>query len=141
MRFSKKSIYAIRATFDLAYHGGASPVQLRDVAERQDIPIKFLEQIFGELKRDGLVTSKRGPKGGYTLTAETGTTTLAVILSALGELPELPEPNPSIVDAVCTELVGDFVDQLQSVTLEDLIKRGDDAGLARECYEEFVYVI
>lgn len=142
MRFSKKSLYAIRAVFDLSYHGGASPVQLRDVAERQSIPEKFLEQILGELKRNDLVISKRGPKGGYRFLKDPKETTLADILIAIDELPEVPESNTEMVpDLVCHDLVSEFIDRLTEVTIADLIRKGGEAGISRASYGEFVYVI
>src|SRR4029077_797652 len=58
---------AVRALFDLAFHASDQPAQLRDIAERQRIPLRFLEQIFQDLKRARLVDSKRGPRGGYQL--------------------------------------------------------------------------
>ena len=56
--------------FDIAYHSQDQPgvaAQAKDIARREEIPLRYLEQIFQDLKRAGLVTSKRGPKGGYAL--------------------------------------------------------------------------
>ena len=70
MRLSLQVRYAICGVFDLAYHAGDAPVQIRVIGERQAIPPRYLEQIFQRLRRARLVTSKRGPGGGYTLAAE-----------------------------------------------------------------------
>src|SRR4051812_10767570 len=67
LKVSNKGRYAVRALFDLAFHASDQPAQLRDIAERQRIPLRFLEQIFQDLKRARLVDSKRGPRGGYQL--------------------------------------------------------------------------
>jgi Rrf2 family iron-sulfur cluster assembly transcriptional regulator len=67
MRFSAKSRYGIRAMIDLAIYGNEGPVSARAVAERQDFSADYLEQIFRQLRRGGLVTSRRGPRGGFRL--------------------------------------------------------------------------
>jgi Rrf2 family transcriptional regulator, iron-sulfur cluster assembly transcription factor len=67
MKLSNKSRYALQAMFDLAYHTEGRAAQIKDICERQGIPARFLEQVFHDLKRAGLVRSKRGPRGGYEL--------------------------------------------------------------------------
>jgi Rrf2 family protein len=62
-----KAKYALRAMIDLAQRGGGRPVFIADIARRQDIPRRFLENILIELKRSGLVVSHRGKHGGYAL--------------------------------------------------------------------------
>ena len=70
MKLSKKGRYAVRALFDIAFYNEGQPTQVKDIAERQGIPPRFLEQIFQDLKRAGIVASKRGPQGGYNLARE-----------------------------------------------------------------------
>lgn len=67
MKLSNKSRYALQAMFDLAYHTEGRAAQIKDICERQGVPARFLEQVFHDLKRAGLVRSKRGPRGGYEL--------------------------------------------------------------------------
>lgn len=67
MRISTKGRYALRLMIDLACQPGSAPVSLKDVAARQDISLKYLEQIVGLLGRAGFVHSVRGPQGGYRL--------------------------------------------------------------------------
>lgn len=67
MKISTKGRYALRLMIDLACHPGSAPVSLKDVAERQGISLKYLEQIVGLLGRAGFVRSVRGPQGGYRL--------------------------------------------------------------------------
>ncbi len=66
MKISYKGDYALKAILDLAQHYN-SAINLEEIARRQDIPLKFLEQIMLVLRRTGFVLSKRGPKGGYFL--------------------------------------------------------------------------
>ena len=67
MKLSKKSEYGLRALLELAIAHEKATLQRQDIAARQHIPIEFLEQILLSLKRAGLLLSKRGVKGGYTL--------------------------------------------------------------------------
>jgi Rrf2 family protein len=83
MRLSHQVQYAICGVFDLAYNGRGEPVQIRVLSERQGIPIRYLEQIFQRLRRAGLVTSKRGPGGGYTLSRAPARISLREVVEAV----------------------------------------------------------
>ena len=67
MRLSTKGRYAVMAMVDLAANSNGSPVSLADIAERQEISLSYLEQLFAKLRKGGLVKSVRGPGGGYLL--------------------------------------------------------------------------
>ena len=67
MKLSTKGRYAVMAMVDIAAHTEGKPIALADVAERQEISLSYLEQLFGKLRRGGLVKSVRGPGGGYLL--------------------------------------------------------------------------
>ena len=67
MKISFKTDYAIKALIDIGINQEAGVVPIKDICERQDIPIKFLEQIFIGLKKEGVVLAKRGKEGGYIL--------------------------------------------------------------------------
>jgi hypothetical protein len=64
MKLSTKSRYGLRALFDMAYHAGNLPAQIKDISRRQAISPRYLEQIFQDLKKAGLLKSRRGPQGG-----------------------------------------------------------------------------
>jgi len=85
MRLSTKGRYAVMAMVDLAQHGGDGPVCLADIAERQEISLSYLEQLFAKLRRGGLVKSVRGPGGGYLLAHERDATRIADIILAVDE--------------------------------------------------------
>jgi len=69
MNLSQKCQYAFRAVFELARrHSKGEPVSATEIAEAQAIPVRFLEQILGELRQGGFITSRRGAHGGYILT-------------------------------------------------------------------------
>ena len=67
MKLSTKGRYAVMAMADLAIQSAGRPVSLADIAARQEISLSYLEQLFGKLRRCGLVKSVRGPGGGYML--------------------------------------------------------------------------
>jgi Rrf2 family protein len=82
MRISAKVDYAVRAALELAAAGG-DPVKGEALADAQDIPLKFLENILGELKHTGIVASRRGAQGGYWLAKPADEVNLADIVRAV----------------------------------------------------------
>ena len=67
MRLTTKGRYAVTAILDLALHQGHGPITLAEIAERQGISLSYLEQLFAQLRRSKLVSSTRGPGGGYKI--------------------------------------------------------------------------
>ena len=82
MRISAKVDYAVRASLELAAAGG-DPIKGEAIADAQDIPLKFLENILGELKHTGIVASRRGAQGGYWLAKDADDVSLADIVRAV----------------------------------------------------------
>ncbi len=85
MRLSTKGRYAVMAMVDLAGHSNGAPVALADIAERQEISLSYLEQLFAKLRRSGLVKSVRGAGGGYLLAQDRDETCIADIIRAVDE--------------------------------------------------------
>ena len=85
MKLSTKGRYAVMALVDLARHGESRPVSLADIAERQEISLSYLEQLFARLRRGGLVKSVRGPGGGYRLARGAGETRISDIILSVDE--------------------------------------------------------
>ncbi|MSQ28604.1 MAG: Rrf2 family transcriptional regulator [Dehalococcoidia bacterium] len=83
MKLSMKGDYGIRALVDLAEHLGEGPVQSREIAERQDIPEPYLDQLLTTLRKAGFIHSRRGPQGGHLLARQPGEITLAEVVDAL----------------------------------------------------------
>jgi Rrf2 family protein len=83
MRFSKKSEYALRALIELTEHYGRDLLQRQQIAEQQHIPIEFLEQILLALKNAGLLASRRGVTGGYSLIKPPHEITLGQVIRIL----------------------------------------------------------
>lgn len=80
MRFSKKSEYALRALLELTRHEGDTPLRRHDLAERQAIPLGFLESILLTLKSAGYIVSRRGAAGGYALLKRPEAVTLGAVI-------------------------------------------------------------
>ena len=85
MRLTTKGRFAVTAMVDLAISGGERPVTLGDISERQKISLSYLEQLFGKLRRRALVSSVRGPGGGYRLTRPTTDLSIGEIILAVDE--------------------------------------------------------
>ena len=138
MRLSTKGRYAVMAMADLAKNGGGSAggpaVSLAQIAARQDISLPYLEQLFARLRREGLVTSVRGPGGGYRLAQPAGATVVGDIVKAVEE--SLEAVRCTIESGGCMpggerclthdlwEVLGQRIDAyLSSVTLADVLSR------------------
>lgn len=134
MKISTKGRYALRLMLDIAVHGADKNVSMRDVAKRQNISIKYLEQIVSILTRVGYLKSIRGAQGGYRLVKEPSEYTIGDILRTTeGTLSPVAclddEVNQCQRASVCPtidfwtglyEVINNYVD---SITLEDLVKK------------------
>src|SRR6266481_9166006 len=85
MRLTTKGRFAVTAMIDVAMHSDKGPVTLAGVSERQKISLSYLEQLFGKLRRHGLVASVRGPGGGYRLARPAGAVSVADVILAVDE--------------------------------------------------------
>ncbi len=83
MKLSKKSEYGLRAILDLAAHADEGAVRLKDLADRNNIPLKFLEQIFLTLRNAGVIRSQVGAHGGYMLSRPAEEITLGEVIRSL----------------------------------------------------------
>lgn len=85
MRLTTKGRYAVTAMLDLALHSAQGPVSLADISHRQGISLSYLEQLFAKLRRQQLVSSVRGPGGGYRLSCELSGISVAQVVDAVSE--------------------------------------------------------
>jgi Rrf2 family protein len=138
----------VRAIFDIAYHRAEraeQAVQAKDVARREEIPLRYLEQIFQDLKRAGLVEARRGPRGGYYLKRAPESIRLGDVVRALqGPIEELfaVEREPAgrgrtagaraVTTALWQDLARSVAAWFDGVSVRDLVKRGEALGLERE---------
>ena len=132
MKLSTKGRYAVMAMVDMAIQTDGCPVALADVAARQEISLPYLEQLFGKLRRGGLVKSVRGPGGGYLLSRESDEVRVADIILAVDEpikatrcsngSPEGCKSNKSrcLTHDLWEELGNQIYNYLSSVSLADV---------------------
>jgi len=85
MRLTTRGRYAVTAMLDLALHGQHKPISLADISRRQEISLSYLEQLFSRLRQNNLVSSVRGPGGGYRLSRPGGEINVAQIIDAVNE--------------------------------------------------------
>lgn len=85
MRLTTKGRYAVTAVLDLSFHQTEGPVSLADISERQNISLSYLEQLFARLRRNNIVSSTRGPGGGYSLSRPPEDISMAEIILAVDE--------------------------------------------------------
>jgi Rrf2 family protein len=155
MKLSTKSRYGLRALFDMAYHAGTLPVQIKDISRRQAISPRYLEQIFQDLKKAGLLKSRRGPQGGYFLAKKPHEITVKNIVQAAegemalvdcvkktaGRKDKCEFDNQCVTQKVWAEASQRLNDYLDSVTLKDLCDEGKNLGLEKELDHRFMYFI
>ena len=119
---------------DLAQHYNEGPIRLSDVSSRQDISVKYLEQLIIPLKKNSLVRSVRGPKGGHMLALPPETITVADIVRVLeGRLdltrciedPSSCERSPNcLTRSLWEKATKAMICELEAITLEDMVKSG-----------------
>ena len=99
MRTTAKADYAVRAAVELAAVGTGDPVKAEQIAEAQSIPLNFLENILAELRRGGIVESRRGAAGGYLLARPAEEITLADVIRAVeGPLANVRGISPDLLE-------------------------------------------
>ena len=134
MRLSTKGQYGVRAMFDLASHSQNGPVPLKQISEREEISLSYLEQLFLKLKRAGLVESVRGPGGGYLLRKRPKEIRVSDIVKAVEEPlalisciesqknPKCHRINTCIPRLLWKRLGEKILEFLDSTTLADLLQ-------------------
>lgn len=130
MKLSKKSRYGIISLIDLSINSKNGHVKLSSIAERNDISLQYLEQVFAGLRRHGIIKSIKGAQGGYLLNQSAKDITVASIIEALDgtyKIEKEYEDQGNIAEQVIEESVIDKVNEkldevLLNISLEDLEK-------------------
>ncbi len=145
----------MRALFDVAYHGGGQPTQIKDISRRQKISQRYLEQIFNKLLKAGLLKSRRGPRGGYMLARDPTNISVGDIINA-AQGPIVPVKclapaeskkkecdiiNGCITRHVWQETQKLLINYYDSVSVADLCAMARKQGVSRELDHKYMYFI
>ena len=154
MRLSTKSRYGIRAIFDIAYHSGGLPTQIKEISRRQEITPRYLEQIFQKLKKAGIVKSIRGPKGGYYLARKPEKIAVGDVIRAMeesmdpvfcvrqGKGRKRCKREPICVTRLIWQEAGKRItDYFDSVSVENMCGMAKEMGLEKQLDHRFMYYI
>ena len=137
MKLTSKGRYAVTAMLDLALHADPRPVTLAGISERQGISLSYLEQLFTRLRRQGLVSSTRGPGGGYALSRSAHDIAIAEVVAAVDESVDATrcggkgdcqDGQRCLTHDLWTELSEQVYSFLSGISLGQLV----DQGLARQ---------
>ncbi len=132
MRLTTKGRYAVTAMLDLAIHHGSGPITLADIAQRQGISLSYLEQLFSRLRKRSLVSSVRGPGGGYTLGREADSIFVAQVIAAVDENVDTTrcggahncqDNQQCLTHDLWQDLSTRIFDYLNQISLHDLMSR------------------
>lgn len=157
MRFQTRTRHAVQALFDIAFHAPGGQVQAREIAERQLVPIRYLEEVLQDLRRAGLIHGQRGPKGGYSLARPPETISIEDVLRAVDPPPADPStvggaagvargtrPAPAgdmAFDLVWSEMGARLSELFSRMTLSELVMRAETAGMRRATNQPNMYFI
>ncbi|CCQ11055.1 Iron-sulfur cluster regulator IscR [Pseudoalteromonas luteoviolacea B = ATCC 29581] len=140
MKLTSKGRYAVTAMLDVALHASIGPVPLADISERQEISLSYLEQLFARLRKHGLVSSVRGPGGGYLLGREAGAISVGDVISAVDESVDATRCHGStggcqsglrcLTHSLWSDLSVRIEDFLNSITLAELVENTDVKSVA-----------
>ncbi len=139
MKLTTKGRYAVTALLDLALIGEDRPVSLGEISQRQGISLSYLEQLFARLRRSKVVTSVRGPGGGYRLARKPEAITVAAIISAVDELVDMSQCHghancragePCLTHALWMDINQEIKNYLEQITLDDLVRKQCSLRLA-----------
>lgn len=141
LRLSRKTLFAIEAVLDIAYHTGTEPVQSRDITVRQGIPRRYLEQALQNLARNGVLVGVRGPRGGYRLARERRRISVGEIVRIVRQVETDDDPlqdaegsplGHMVVRPLWSELQIEVMRRLDDLSLDDLCNRANTAGIVSE---------
>ena len=149
MRPSKKCLLALEAVVDIAYNARPEPVQSKEITQRQGIPQRYLEQVMQQLVRAGVLRGVRGPRGGYRLARERRRITAGEIVRVVAELEQKEEEElnggsiigEQVVRPLLAEVQAEVMRKLDLLTIEDLCRAAEKAGITSATRERLDFTI
>lgn len=145
---SRKLFYVVEAMVTIAYNAGHGAISSRDIAQRQGLPPRYLEQLMQKLVRGGLLRGVRGPHGGYVLAKERRRITIADIYATLGDEKEddhsgyKATPIGSlIVQPVWAELDNVMMQSMKQMSLAELCEQAEQKQIRKSAEEKSDFII
>jgi len=145
MRLTTKGRYAVTAMLDLALHAQDRPITLADISQRQGISLSYLEQLFSRLRKQGLVSSARGPGGGYRLSRDANEINVAQVITAVDEKMtvtrcegrgDCDDGKACLTHKLWCSLSDQIYDFLDGISLGDLVEEDHVKKVAKRQQEE-----
>ena len=147
MRLTTKGRYAVTAMLDLTIHADDKPVSLSEISERQSISLSYLEQLFSKLRQSELVSSVRGPGGGYRLGRSSEAIYIAQIIEAVNESVDTTSCQGKgdcqggeicLTHALWDELTAEIHNFLSGISLAHLMARRDIKNIAQRQVDQLL---
>ncbi len=141
MKLTSKGRYAVTAMLDVALHASVGPVTLADISERQEISLSYLEQLFARLRKQGLVSSVRGPGGGYLLGKAPAEISVGDVIAAVNESVDATRCHGAeggcqsgvrcLTHTLWSELSERIEEFLNNISLAELVTKSDVQQVAQ----------
>ena len=151
MRLTTMSRYGTRAVFDIAYHSQGLPVHIKDISKRQDIPQRYLEQIFHKMKHARILKSVRGPRGGYLLADDPKKITVGDIIKSVSETTRpvscvdnggtCSRSDECVTRTVWKEAGEKIEEVFDSITIDDLCKKARSKRIKQHLGDTLDFVV
>ncbi len=149
LRLSKKMVLALEAVVDIAYNARPDPVQSKEITRRQGIPQRYLEQVMQHLVHAGILRGVRGPRGGYRLARERRRITAGEVVRTVAALEAAEEQalesrsalNEQVIGPVLEDIHVAVMDRLDAITIEDLCRRAEQAGVETRNQQKLDFTI
>ena len=130
MKLSTKGRYAIKAMINIALNTSKRPKTLLEIAKQQGISLSYLEQLFALLRKHNLVSGIRGPGGGYKLSAEPESITIAQIINAINSDVAQKEASERKDEVIWSKFSAKLCNYLETVTLGSLITENNSVDMS-----------
>ena len=150
LTLSNKIMFSIEAVLDIAYHSNGQPVQSRQITRRQNIPSRYLEHSLQKLVKGNILTGVRGPKGGYQLARERRRISVGEIVTIVTESEPFDKKEKTdsyseifekVLDPMWKTIETSIVEQLNTITIEDLCLKAHNHGIHSEGRQKLDYSI
>lgn len=148
-RVSRKIIYAIEAVVDIAYYSGVKPVQNIEIAKRQGIPKRYLEQTLQTLVKSKILIGSRGPRGGYRLAKERRKIKVSDIVKSFDQSSEnhlkdklmVSEISEKIINPLILDAYDTCFEKLKKTSIEDICKKARESKIKKNSTGNVDFVI